>query len=213
MTASEWPTVNACLNAASFCLVVAGLLCVKRKWVVAHRALMVSALVVSAAFLASYLAYHAQVGSVRYTRQGWIRAGYFALLVSHTILAVAIVPLVLRTAWLAIRNRIEGHRAIARWTAPLWLYVSASGVAVYWMLYRWVIIGALLAAILLPVNASACPGCKEAAFDTAEQSRAKLASAKGYGLSIGLMLLVPVSLIGGIGITIARGAKRGSVSS
>lgn len=136
MTVRDWPMLNACLNAASFCLVLAGVVCVKRKQVVAHKALMVTALVVSASFLTSYVAYHAQVGSVRFERQGWIRPVYFALLISHTMLAAAIVPLVLRTAWLAARNRIDSHRAIARWTAPLWLYVSVSGVAVYWMLYR-----------------------------------------------------------------------------
>lgn len=97
---------------------------------------MLAALATSALFLASYLAYHFQVGSVRFTGQGAVRTVYFAVLISHTILAVAIVPLVLVTLLRARAGRFEAHRGIARWTLPLWLYVSVTGVVVYWMLYR-----------------------------------------------------------------------------
>jgi len=97
---------------------------------------MLLALATSAAFLVSYLVYHAQVGSVRFAGQGPVRTLYFAVLISHTVLAAAIVPLVVLTAGRALRGRFEAHRAVARVTLPLWLWVSASGVAVYWMLYR-----------------------------------------------------------------------------
>lgn len=97
---------------------------------------MLAALATSALFLASYLTYHFQVGSVRFTGRGLIRTLYFAVLISHTILAVAIVPLVLVTVIRARSGRFQAHRAVARWTLPLWLYVSVTGVAVYWLLYR-----------------------------------------------------------------------------
>jgi putative membrane protein len=102
----------------------------------AHRRTMLVALATSALFLTSYLAYHFQVGSVRFTGQGPLRTVYFAVLISHTILAVAIVPLVLVTVSRALSARFDAHRRIARWTLPLWLYVSVTGVVVYWMLYR-----------------------------------------------------------------------------
>jgi uncharacterized membrane protein YozB (DUF420 family) len=97
---------------------------------------MLAALATSAAFLASYLVYHVRAGSVRFAGQGAIRVLYFAVLVSHTVLAAAIVPLVLLTVVRALRGRFEAHRTVARYTLPLWLWVSVSGVAVYWMLYR-----------------------------------------------------------------------------
>lgn len=97
---------------------------------------MIAALATSALFLVSYLTYHFQVGSVRFTGQGPVRTIYFAVLISHTILAVVIVPLVLVTVARARAGRFEAHRGIARWTLPLWLYVSVTGVVVYWMLYR-----------------------------------------------------------------------------
>ena len=97
---------------------------------------MIAALVTSALFLASYLTYHFQAGSVRFTGQGWLRSVYFTILISHTILAVAIVPLVLVTLARARAARFPAHKRLARLTLPLWLYVSATGVAVYWMLYR-----------------------------------------------------------------------------
>jgi uncharacterized membrane protein YozB (DUF420 family) len=97
---------------------------------------MVSAFITSAIFLVSYLTYHFQVGSVRFTGQGWLRTLYFGVLISHTILAVVIVPLVLVTLARARAGRFEAHRRLARLTLPLWFYVSATGVVVYWMLYR-----------------------------------------------------------------------------
>ncbi len=101
----------------------------------AHRLFMLCALATSALFLISSLVYHIQVGSVPFEGRGWIRAIYFTILISHVVLAAAIVPLVLVTLVRALRGRFEGHRRIARWTFPLWLYVSVTGVIVYWMLY------------------------------------------------------------------------------
>ena len=101
----------------------------------AHRLCMLSAFTTSALFLVSYLTYHYQVGSVPFQGRGWIRFVYFAILISHTILAAAIVPLVLLTLTRALRGRFDRHKRIARWTLPLWLYVSITGVIVYWMLY------------------------------------------------------------------------------
>jgi uncharacterized membrane protein YozB (DUF420 family) len=136
VTARDLPTLNAVLNSTCALLLLAGWWLARRGRRAAHRATMLAALLVSALFLASYLVYHFEVGSVRFTGQGWLRAVYFSLLLSHTVLAAAILPLVLVTVWRALGGRVEAHRAVARWTMPLWLYVSASGVAVYWMLYR-----------------------------------------------------------------------------
>lgn len=97
---------------------------------------MLTAAATSTLFLVSYLAYHAKVGSVRFTGQGPVRTVYFAILISHTILAAAIVPLVLRTLYLGLNRLDDRHRRIAKWTLPLWLYVCVTGVVVYWMLYR-----------------------------------------------------------------------------
>jgi uncharacterized membrane protein YozB (DUF420 family) len=136
VTLGDLPTLNAGLNAASFALLLLGFWLVRRGRREAHRKAMLLALATSAAFLVSYLVYHAQVGSVRFAGQGPVRTLYFAVLISHTVLAAAIVPLVVLTAGRALRGRFEAHRAVARVTLPLWLWVSASGVAVYWMLYR-----------------------------------------------------------------------------
>ena len=103
----------------------------------AHRAVMIAAIVTSSVFLAFYLYYHFHVGSVRFQGQGWSRPVYFTILISHTILAVTIVPLVIITLSRALRRRFPQHRAIARWTYPLWMYVSITGVIVYFMLYQW----------------------------------------------------------------------------
>ena len=130
------PALNAALNGASAALLIAGYWCVRTRRLTAHATLMVAACATSLAFLVSYLAYHARVGSVRFAGTGWVRPVYFAVLISHTVLAVLIVPLVLRTVFLAWRQRFNQHRALARWTFPLWLYVSVTGVAVYWMLYQ-----------------------------------------------------------------------------
>jgi uncharacterized membrane protein YozB (DUF420 family) len=136
MTASDLPTVNAALNASSAAFLVTGWLLIRRGRREAHRRAMLGALACSALFLTSYLVYHAQVGSVRFTGQGPIRSVYFTILISHTVLAVAIVPLVLVTLVRALRGRFAAHRVVARYTLPLWAWVSLSGVAVYWMLYR-----------------------------------------------------------------------------
>lgn len=130
------PHLNALLNSVSALLLLAGYLFIRRRRMDAHRRCMLAALGSSALFLVSYLIYHFSVGSVRFQGQGWPRTVYFAVLVSHTVLATAIVPLVLVTVTRALRRRFDRHRAIARWTLPLWLYVSVTGVVVYWMLYR-----------------------------------------------------------------------------
>ncbi len=130
------PHLNALLNTVSAILLLTGYCLIRRRNVAAHRRCMLAALGSSALFLISYLVYHFSVGSVRFEGQGWIRLVYFAVLVSHTVLATAIVPLVLVTVVRALRRRFDRHRDIARWTLPLWLYVSVTGVAVYWMLYR-----------------------------------------------------------------------------
>jgi uncharacterized membrane protein YozB (DUF420 family) len=130
------PTLNAALNAACAALLVAGYFLIRSGRREAHRRVMLAALATSGAFLVSYLTYHFQVGSVRFTGQGPVRTLYFAILISHTILAAAIVPLVLVTVARARGARFEAHRRLARITLPLWLYVSVTGVVVYWMLYR-----------------------------------------------------------------------------
>jgi uncharacterized membrane protein YozB (DUF420 family) len=136
VTYQDLPTLNAVLNATSALLLLTGWWLIRRGRRVAHRRAMLAALATSSLFLVSYLAYHFEVGSVRFTGQGLVRTVYFAILISHTVLAVAIVPLVLVTLARALRGRFEAHRALARITLPLWLWVSLSGVVVYWMLYR-----------------------------------------------------------------------------
>ncbi len=133
---TDLPTINAALNATAAVLIGSGIYFVKQKNIRAHKTCMVAALVVSALFLTSYLFYHYNVGSVRFTKQGWIRTVYFPLLISHTILAAVVLPLVLRTVFLALRGRFQNHMRIARWTFPVWMYVSVTGVLVYVMLYR-----------------------------------------------------------------------------
>ena len=137
MSLADLPTVNAALNATSAILVGSGFYFIRKKDIRAHKVCMIAAFGVSVVFLTSYLVYHYNVGSVRFTKQGWPRSVYFPLLISHTILAAAIVPLVLRTAYLALKNRLFEHKRIARWTFPIWLYVSITGVVVYLMLYQW----------------------------------------------------------------------------
>jgi uncharacterized membrane protein YozB (DUF420 family) len=133
---SYLPAINAALNSASAVLLTAGYLFIRNKNVTAHKLCMLSALATSALFLTSYLVYHFQVGSVPFRGQGWIRTVYFTVLISHTILAVAVVPLVLVALARALKGSFERHKRVARWTLPLWLYVSITGVVVYWMLYR-----------------------------------------------------------------------------
>ncbi|HSB60404.1 MAG TPA: DUF420 domain-containing protein [Vicinamibacteria bacterium] len=135
MAVSDLPALNAGLNASSALFLAAGYAFIRAGRPVAHRNCMVGALACSALFLASYLTYHFQVGSVRFGGQGAVRVVYFAILLSHTILAVAIVPLVVMTVGRALRERFDAHRRIARVTLPLWGYVSVTGVVIYWMLY------------------------------------------------------------------------------
>jgi|SRR6516225_10987925 uncharacterized membrane protein YozB (DUF420 family) len=133
---SDLSTVNAALNGTSAILIGAGVYFIKRKNIPAHKACMMAALGVSSLFLASYLTYHYNVGSVRFTKQGWIRDVYFPLLLSHTALAAVVLPMVLRTAFLGFKGRFSGHVRIAKWTFPTWMYVSVTGVVVYLMLYH-----------------------------------------------------------------------------
>lgn len=128
--------LNAVLNGCATVLLLAGFIFIKNGKVRAHRACMLSAMGFSAVFLTSYLVYHYNVGNVRFSGQGWVRSLYFSILIPHVILAAVIVPLVLTTIWFALRGRFQSHRRIARWTWPLWMYVSVTGVIVYLMLYR-----------------------------------------------------------------------------
>jgi protein SCO1 len=130
------PRINASFNATSAILLLFGLALVRSGERTAHRTCMIGALLCSAAFLASYLVYHAHVGSVRFPGAGALRGAYLTILATHTILAVVIVPLVAVTVTRAARGRFDAHRRIARLTFPLWTYVSVTGVVVYWMLYR-----------------------------------------------------------------------------
>jgi len=136
MTVRDLPALNAILNATSAALLALGYVLIRRGRREAHQKVMQAALACSALFLVSYLTYHAQVGSVRFQGQGPLRTVYFAILISHTILAIVIVPLVLVTFVRARRGLFDRHRRIARLTLPLWAYVSVTGVIVYWMLYR-----------------------------------------------------------------------------
>lgn len=133
---SFFPELNALLNGASAVLLIAGHRLIRRGRVAAHRACMLTAFGLSGAFLASYLYYHLHAGVVRFPGRGWIRAVYFAILVPHTICAAIILPLAFVTLLFALRGRFDRHRRIARWTLPIWLFVSITGVVIYWMLYR-----------------------------------------------------------------------------
>jgi len=136
MNDSVLPHFNAALNFTSFVLLVAALYQIRRGNVQIHRRLMLSALVVSGLFLISYVVYHAQYGSIRFAGQGLIRPVYFFILITHVVLAAAIVPLIIVTLRRALAGDFARHRRIARWTYPLWLYVSITGVVVYLMLYH-----------------------------------------------------------------------------
>ena len=136
MDYSLLPTFNAILNASSGILVLLGYRNIKRSNESVHKRFMLSAMGVSAIFFASYLIYHWEVGSVKFQGSGLIRTFYFTLLISHTILAVTIVPMVLRTAYLALKGNFAKHRKIAKFTFPIWIYVSITGVIIYLMLYQ-----------------------------------------------------------------------------
>jgi uncharacterized membrane protein YozB (DUF420 family) len=131
-----FPVINATLNGTSAVLLLVGHSFIKRGRMAAHRAVMISAVVTSSLFLTSYLYYHYHVGSVRFPGHGWSRPVYYTILISHTLLAITIVPLVIITLIRALRERFDRHAAIARWTYPLWLYVSVTGVVIYFMLYH-----------------------------------------------------------------------------
>ena len=136
MSLTDLPTVNAALNASAAAAMLAGFVAIRRRRIAVHRACMLTAVGLSTLFLVSYLTYHAHVGSRPYGGSGWSRTVYFAILLSHTVLAVAIVPLVSTTLYRALRAQFVRHARLARVTFPIWLYVSVTGVVVYWMLYR-----------------------------------------------------------------------------
>jgi uncharacterized membrane protein YozB (DUF420 family) len=136
MTVRDLPTLNAFLNAMSASLLVLGWTLSRRRNRAAHRRVMTAAFVCSSLFLASYLTYHALVGSVRFPGTGGARTLYLGILLTHTVLAAAVAPLAVTTFVLAWKGRLEKHRRLARWTLPVWLYVSVTGVVVYVMLYR-----------------------------------------------------------------------------
>jgi uncharacterized membrane protein YozB (DUF420 family) len=128
--------VDAILNGLAFVLICSGLIAIKRGNVELHKKLMLSALGCSALFLVSYLTYHATCEPVTFKGEGAIAPVYYALLISHVVLAVVQVPLILRTAWLGLKDRREAHKKWAKITTPIWLYVSITGVVIYWMLYH-----------------------------------------------------------------------------
>ena len=136
MNVHDLPSVNAFLNATSALLLIWGYTLIRRKLVHQHRRVMLTAFGVSCAFLVCYIVYHAQVGSVPYPHTGILRPVYFTILITHTILAAAVPVLAIVTLNRALKARFTAHRAIARWTLPIWLYVSVTGVVVYLMLYR-----------------------------------------------------------------------------
>ena len=132
-----FPALNASLNGASAALLLTGRVLIAKRRMAAHRACMIAAVVASTLFLACYLFFHFKVGNILFLGQGWARPVYFAILISHVILAIVIVPLAIVTLNRGLRARYDKHRAIARWTWPLWMYVSITGVIVYFMLYQW----------------------------------------------------------------------------
>lgn len=195
MTSDLLPGVNATLNATCAILLLAGYLCIRRRNVATHAACMGAAFGVSILFLISYLTYHFLHGSTRFQGTGWVRPVYFAILISHTLLAVAIVPLALRTLFLAVRNRLAEHTRLARWTLPLWLYVSVTGVVVYLMLYQidW---------------ASACPACKDALSSAGGDPELARRLSGAYARSITLLMAAPYLLFAGLAFAIVRAARR-----
>jgi uncharacterized membrane protein YozB (DUF420 family) len=137
MSFSDLPTLNACLNGASAFFLSCGYYFIRRRNQIAHRNCMLAALCTSSLFLVFYLIYHYSAGATRFAGQGWIRPVYFGILLTHTVLAAVIVPLVLVTLLRAWKGHFEKHKAIARWTWPIWMYVSVTGVIIYLMLYHW----------------------------------------------------------------------------
>lgn len=136
MTVHDLPAVNAALNALSGILLLIGYALIRARRIEQHRRCMMAAFATSTVFLVCYIVYHAQVGSVRFTRQGFVRPVYFTILVTHVILAAAVVPLAVVTLSRGLQARFPQHIRIARWTFPIWLYVSVTGVLVYVLLYQ-----------------------------------------------------------------------------
>jgi uncharacterized membrane protein YozB (DUF420 family) len=132
-----FPALNASLNGTSAVLLLTGRVLIAKGRMVAHRFCMIAAVVASSLFLASYVFFHYKVGNILFLGQGWSRPVYFSILISHVILAIVIVPLAIVTLTRGLNGRYDKHRAIARWTWPLWMYVSVTGVLVYFMLYQW----------------------------------------------------------------------------
>jgi putative membrane protein len=136
LTVHDLPAVNATLNAISGVLLTIGYLLIRARRIELHRRFMIAAFVASALFLVCYVVYHAQVGSVRFTRQGFVRPLYFTILITHVSLAAAVLPMAILTLSRGLQAQYPRHRAIARWTLPIWLYVSVTGVLVYVLLYQ-----------------------------------------------------------------------------
>ena len=133
---NDLPVLNASLNGLAGVLLAAGYVCIRQRWVAAHRALMGSAFAASMLFLTSYLIYHFHRLTTPFEGEGAIRYVYFLILITHVTLAITVPPLALLTLYRALRGQLERHRRIARWTLPIWLYVSVTGVLVYLMLYQ-----------------------------------------------------------------------------
>ena len=136
MTVHDLPAVNATLNAIAAVLLCVAYVLIRRRRIDAHRRTMIAAFATSSLFLICYIVYHAQVGSVRFTRQGFVRPLYFSILITHVTLAAAVLPLAIITLSRGLKARFTQHRAIARWMLPIWLYVSVTGVLVYVLLYQ-----------------------------------------------------------------------------
>ena len=136
MTVHDLPAVNASLNALSGVLLLCGYTLIRLRRIELHRRFMIAAFAASSLFLICYVVYHAQVGSVRFTRQGFVRPLYFTILITHVALAFTLVPLAIVTLSRGLKARYPQHRRIARWTFPIWLYVSVTGVLVYVLLYQ-----------------------------------------------------------------------------
>ena len=136
MTINDLPAVNATLNALSAVLLITGYVLIRLRRIDQHRRIMIAAFVTSSLFLISYIVYHSQVGSVRFTRQGFVRPLYFSILITHVTLAALVLPLAIVTLTRGLGARYVQHRSIARWTLPIWLYVSVTGVLVYILLYQ-----------------------------------------------------------------------------
>jgi putative membrane protein len=136
MSVEDLPAINASLNALSGVLLVVGYVLIRARKIAVHRRVMLAAFATSSLFLVCYVIYHAQVGSVRFTRQGFVRPLYFTILITHVTLAAAVLPMAIVTLSRGLNARFDRHRTIARWTFPIWLYVSVTGVLVYVLLYQ-----------------------------------------------------------------------------